>query len=75
MPPSLIHEPIRKLPLWLDGFARGRDVGLAIAMHAITRERVHQQQMADGAREQGPYVYADGALHAVAKMLARRFWQ
>jgi hypothetical protein len=44
-------------------------------MHAITRERVHQQQLADGARELGRYVYADGALHQVAKALGRRFWQ
>jgi hypothetical protein len=66
---------IRRLPIYIDGFNAGRDTGLAIAMHAITRERVHQQQLADRASEQGRYVYADGALHAVAKVLARRFWQ
>ena len=65
----------RLLPLYIDGFHAGQDVGIVIAMHAITRERVHQQQMADGARAQARYVYADGALHAVAKVLARRFRQ
>ena len=75
MSPSLIHEPIANLALWQDGFARGRDVGISTAMHAITRERVHQQQLADGARELGRYVYADDALHQVAKALGRRFWQ
>lgn len=73
--PTNLNPDIRALPLYRDGVAHGTDIGIAIAMHAITRERVHQQQMADGAREQGRYVYADGALHAVAKVLARRFWQ
>jgi hypothetical protein len=71
----LAHEPARELPLYIDGFHAGHDVGVMVALNALTRERVHQQQMADGARDQAPYVYADGALHAVAKVLGRRFWQ
>jgi hypothetical protein len=35
MAPSLIHEPIRKLPLWQEGFARGQQLGLRIALEVI----------------------------------------
>jgi hypothetical protein len=66
---------LRQLSGYTAGVAHGTDIGIAIALHAITRERVHQQHLADGARDQARYVYADGALHAVAKVLARRFWQ
>jgi hypothetical protein len=74
-PPSLIHEPIRKLPLWQDGFARGRDVGLAIALAALTAERGRQETLAADRvkRERGRYVYAEGVLLAVTKVVASRF--
>jgi hypothetical protein len=41
MATSLIHDPIRKLPIWQDGFARGQDVGLAIATTTLTAEHGH----------------------------------
>jgi hypothetical protein len=77
MPPSLIHEPIAKLALWQDGFARGLDVGHAIALAALTAERGRQEQMAADRvkRERGRYVYAEGVLLAVSKTLAARFRQ
>jgi hypothetical protein len=77
MTPSLIHEPIRKLPLWQDGFARGRDLGLVIALAAITAERTHQELLGAQQDAGSPAcrVYADGALLAVAKAVARRFRQ
>jgi hypothetical protein len=76
MTPSLIHETIAKLPIYQDGFARGRDVGLAIALTAITAERAHQERLGSQPDHPGSpacRVYADGALHAVAKVLAARF--
>jgi hypothetical protein len=36
---SLAHDSARALPLYRDGFSAGRDVGLAIALAAITAER------------------------------------
>jgi hypothetical protein len=45
------------------------------SLSAITLERVHQQRLADGASYQARYVYADGALLAVARMVAHRFRQ
>jgi hypothetical protein len=77
MAPSLIHEPIRKLPLWQDGFARGLDVGLVIALSAITSERAHQEQLGDrdDAGSPAARVYADGVLSSVARVLAGRFRQ
>jgi hypothetical protein len=76
MSPSSIYDQItREHPAYVAGFAQGRDVGIVIAMHAITCERVHQQRLSEGERDQGRYVYADGALPHVAKVLARRFWQ
>jgi hypothetical protein len=74
-PPSLIQEPIRKLPLWQDGYARGRDVGLAIALAALTAERGRQETMAAHRvkRERGRYVYAEGVLLYVSKAIASRF--
>jgi len=77
MTPSLIHEPIAKLALWQDGYARGRDVGLAIALAALTAERAHQERLArhPDSGSQACRVYADGVLLAVAKVMARRFRQ
>jgi hypothetical protein len=63
------------MSLYIDGVRHGTDIGISIAMTAITSERVHQQQMADGAHDQARYVYAESALHAVAQVLGRRFWQ
>jgi hypothetical protein len=77
MSPSLIHEPIAKLPIYRLGFTRGRAVGLAIALAALTAERGRQEQMAADRvkRERGRYVYAEGVLLAVSKTLAARFRQ
>jgi hypothetical protein len=71
----LAHDPARKLLLHRDGFSAGRDVGLAIALAAITAERADQERLARHP-DSGSHtcrVYADGALLAVAKVVARRF--
>jgi hypothetical protein len=74
MAPSLIHEPIAKLPIYRDGFARGRDVGLRLALDALTAERGRQEQLAAQHPESSlTYVYAAGCLLDVSKMLATEF--
>jgi len=70
MPTNLSPE-IRSLPLYLAGFSAGQDVGLAIALHAVTSERAWQERLTAG--PDACRVYADGALSSVAKVLARRF--
>jgi hypothetical protein len=81
MAPSLIHDPIRKLALWQDGYTRGVDTGLVIAMTAITCEIARQDE--DAAQQRGGphslttgrHEYAAAVLLDVATVLARRFWQ
>jgi hypothetical protein len=75
MTPSLIHEPIAKLAFWQDGYARGRHVGLAIALAALTAEGGRQETPAADRvkRERGRFVYAEGVLLAVTKVVASRF--
>ena len=67
--PNNITPDIRALPLYLDGVRHGTDIGIAIAMTAITAERIHQEQLgdADGAGSDACRVYADGALLASAR--------
>jgi hypothetical protein len=70
----LAHDPIRELPIYRDGFHAGRDVGLAIAVAAITAERAHQVRLARHP-DSGSHmrVHADSVLLAVAKVMARKF--
>jgi hypothetical protein len=64
---------IRALPIYQLAFSAGIDLGLAIALHAITDERSHQERLTDGSPT--CRVYADGCLLAVSKSLAARFRQ
>jgi hypothetical protein len=70
---------VASLPVYQDGMSAGVDVGLAIAMTAITNERIHQERMASRTDSGSPaaacIVYADGVLHEMSKVLARGFWQ
>jgi hypothetical protein len=77
MPTSLTYDPVRDLPIYRHGFAAGRDVGLAIALAAITAECVHQERLGTQPDGGSPAcrVYANGVLLAVAKVMARRFRQ
>jgi hypothetical protein len=78
MAPSLIHEPIRKLPLWHDGFAHGQALGLRIALETILAERADQEQTAER-RGDSPaayrHTYAAYVLLDVGKGIAGRFRQ
>jgi hypothetical protein len=66
----------RELPIYRDGLAVGTDIGLRLALDAITLERIHQDQLATD-QESGTSAacraYADGRLLAVARLIAARF--
>jgi hypothetical protein len=72
---NTISPEIRRLPIYLDGLTAGTDLGLVIALNAITAERIHQERIGTEPDAGSPAcrMYADGALHSVAKVLARRF--
>jgi hypothetical protein len=74
MAPNL-NPDIAALPLYQLGFAAGVDVGLVIALSAITSERKHQERLDDRDDSGSPAarVYADGALSSVARVLGARF--
>jgi hypothetical protein len=42
----LAYDPARELPLYIAGFRAGLDVGLRLALDALTAERVRQETMA-----------------------------
>jgi hypothetical protein len=76
MAPSLIHEPIRRLPLWQDGYRHGYDTGLRIALETILAERANQEQTAErrgGSPLAYRHAYAAAVLNDVAKQLGARF--
>ena len=67
---------IRSLPIYRDGFSAGQDVGLAIALDAITAERGHQERLGSQPDHPGSpacRVYANGVLLTVSKTIAARF--
>jgi hypothetical protein len=73
MSPSLIHGPIRALPLWQDGFAHGRAHGLRIALETILAEQANQEQTAER-RGGTPLAYRHMyVLLDVSKTVAARF--
>jgi hypothetical protein len=76
MPPSLIHDPIRKLPLWQDGFAHGQHLGLRIALDTILAEQANQEQTPvrrGGTTLAYQHMLAAYVLLDVSKVVARRF--
>jgi hypothetical protein len=78
MAPSLIHEPIRKLPLWQDGFAHGQATGLRIALETILAEQAHQEQTAErrgGSPLAYRHMFAASVLLDVSKVIGARFRQ
>ena len=70
-----ITNEIRELPIYRDGLAAGEDIAFAVALSAITAERIYQEQMAadESTSQPGCHAVADGALLRVAKVLAGRF--
>lgn len=74
MPPSLIHEPIAKLPIYQDGFRRGTDLGLRIALDLVVAAGYDQEQRADHTLPPIPAnAHAATVLRRVADQLASRF--
>jgi hypothetical protein len=68
---------VRRLPIYRDGLAAGTDIGLRIALDALTNERARQERLGSSPDSGSPAcrVYADGCLLAVARVLAGRFRQ
>jgi hypothetical protein len=73
---DIIPHDIRSLPIYVDGVAAGTDIGLRLALDALTLERIYQDQLAtdpESGSSAACRAYADGRLLAVAKVLAARF--
>ena len=75
----LAPDPARELPIYLDGFHAGRDVGLRIALDAITAESARQEDAAlvaalgTDSSSALPHEYAAGRLLAVARIVGATF--
>jgi hypothetical protein len=66
MAPSFYDQITREHPAYRAGFARGRDVGLVIALNAIVAEQTRQG-------DSHPHEYAAGRLGAVARIVGAAF--
>jgi hypothetical protein len=81
MSTSLYDQHVRAHPAYAAGFTQGRDVGLRIALDALTAEQVRQEDAAivaaleTDASAALPHEYAAGRLHAVAYIVAGQFRQ
>jgi hypothetical protein len=76
MPNILAHDPIRALPIYQAGLSAGADIGLRIALDALTAERSRQERlMADDAGSDARRVYAGGVLLDVARAVGAVFRQ
>jgi hypothetical protein len=78
----LAHDHARELPLYIDGFHAGHDVGLMVALNAIVAEMVRQNDAAIVAAvdprqhvETARHQYCAGRLLAVGRIVAERFRQ
>jgi hypothetical protein len=69
------------LPIYVQAFARGRDVGLRIGLDALTAERARLADdliianATDEPRRAAVVTYADGRLQEVARRIAAIFPQ
>jgi hypothetical protein len=76
MAPSLIYEPIAKLPIYQDGFRRGTDLGLRLALDAIVAAGYVQEQRADRTSPPTPAnAHCAAVVRVVADQVAARFRQ
>jgi hypothetical protein len=68
---------IAALPLYVEGFNAGQDVGLRIALDAITHERIRQTQIQATHDAASPaaarHEYAAARLVDVSKVIGARF--
>ena len=74
-----ITPEIRDLPIYQLGFSDGRDVGLRLALDALTQERTRQTLLQDtypgNPAEAFRHHYCAGRLADVAKVIGARFRQ
>lgn len=68
---------VTALPIYRQGFGAGVDVGLRLALDALTLERIYQEQLATDpdSRSAACREYTNARLLAVAKVIADRFRQ
>jgi hypothetical protein len=70
---------IRNLPIYVEGIHDGQDVGLRIALDAITQERIRQTHMQATHDAASPaaarHEYAAARLVDVSKVIGARFRQ
>jgi hypothetical protein len=76
--PDTTHN-IRQLPIYIEGFSAGQDVGLRIALDAITQERIRQTLLQDtypgNPAEAFRHHSCAGRLVDVSKVIGARFRQ
>jgi hypothetical protein len=76
---SNLSPEIRALPIYQLGFHDGQDVGLRIALDAITGERIRQTQIQGTHDAASPaaarHHYCAGRLVDVSKVIGARFRQ
>jgi hypothetical protein len=78
---SNLPPPVRRLPIYLAGFAVGQDIGLRLALDAICAELTREDERTGVAEatahpsssETKIHAYAAGRLMAVAVIVAARF--
>jgi hypothetical protein len=71
-----ISPGIAALPIYQDSVQHGTDIGLRLALDAITAERGHQERLGSQPDHPGSpacRVYANGVLLTVSKTIAARF--
>jgi hypothetical protein len=76
--PDTTHN-IRALPIYVEGFQDGQDVGLRIALDQLTQERIRQTHMQATHDAASPaaarHEYAAARLVDVSKVIGARFRQ
>jgi hypothetical protein len=76
--PDTTHN-IRALPIYVEGFHDGQDVGLRIALDQLTQERIRQTHMQATHDAASPaaarHEYAAARLVDVSKVIGARFRQ
>jgi hypothetical protein len=76
---SNLSPEIRALPIYVEGFNAGQDVGLRMALDAITQERIRQthiQATHDAASPAAArHEYAEARLVAVSRVIGAHFRQ
>jgi hypothetical protein len=75
--PHIITHNLASLPLYQDGFAVGRDVGLRLALDQLTQERLKQERLLarlwPTSTKAARISYAEASLREVSERIAIMF--